>query len=438
MAHQEKQDMGRKLTEQQSKALSVLDDRLDARLRTHLNSCVHCGLCGESCHYYLATGDERFIPGRKVDLIAGVYRRYHTLAGKIVPKLTGARDFNDETIDEMVDVLFGACTMCGRCSAHCSIGIDIPLLVRTARSMLVEMDLVPEGLQSTVDAAINTGNNMAIPKEELIDTLQWLEEDLQMDVEDDDASIPLDVKGKKIMYTLNPREPKFFPLSISAMARIFYAAGEDWTLSTNVYDVTNYPYYSGDNSKAGELIQRITDEMDKLGNEMLVLAECGHGSRAIRWEGPNWVERKYPFKVITAVELIADYIRSGRIKLDPSKNKDLVTIHDPCNLVRSGGVIEEQRYILRKAVENFVEMTPNRENNYCCGGGGGQLSMSEFNDRRVQSGKIKADQITSTGAKIVATPCHNCIDQLMGLNQEYKLGVEIKTIGEIVSDALII
>ena len=430
--------MGRKLTAQQSEALDILEQRLNSRLLTHLNSCVHCGLCGESCHYYLATGDERFIPGKKVDLIASVYRRYHTLAGKIVPKLTGARDFNDETIEEMVDVLFGACTMCGRCSAHCSIGIDIPLLVRTARSMLVKMDLVPEGLQSTVDAAINTGNNMAIPREELVDTLQWLEEDLQMDVDDDKAAIPLDASGKKIMYTLNPREPKFFPLSITAMARIFYAAGESWTISTNVYDVTNYPYYSGDDDKAGELISRLTGEIENLGSEMLVLAECGHGSRSIRWEGPNWVERKYPFRVLTAVELIAGYIRSGRIGLDPSKNKDVVTIHDPCNLVRSGGVIDEQRYILSKACENIVEMSPNRENNYCCGGGGGQLSMSEFNDRRLASGRIKADQIRNTGARIVATPCHNCIDQLMGLNQEYKLGVEIKTIGEIVSDAIVI
>ena len=56
----------------------------------------------------------------------------------------------------MVDVIFGGCTMCGRCSVHCSIGLDIPFLVRTARAMLVELDLVPEGLQSTVEAAIDT------------------------------------------------------------------------------------------------------------------------------------------------------------------------------------------------------------------------------------------------------------------------------------------
>lgn len=430
--------MKTKLSEKQNKALALFQDRLNGRLITHLNSCVHCGLCGESCHYYLATGDERFIPGKKVDLISSVYRRYHTLAGRLVPKLTGARDFNDETVEEMVDVLFGACTMCGRCSTHCSIGIDIPLLVKTARSMLVEMDLVPEGLQSTINAAINTGNNMAIPRDELVDTLEWLEEDLQMEVNDDNAAIPLDHKGKSIMYTLNPREPKFFPLSISAMAKIFWAAKESWTISTHTYDVTNYAYYSGDNDGARELTERLHNEMENLQAEEMILAECGHGSRAIRWEGPNWIDKPYPFKVRTAIELLAEYIREDKIKLDPSLNKKIITLHDPCNLVRSGGVIEEQRYILGKAAENFVEMTPNREQNYCCGGGGGQLSMGEFNDRRLASGKIKADQIKNSGAQVVATPCHNCIDQLMQLNQEYKLGVEIKTIGEIVADAMVI
>ena len=293
------------LTEDQKKALDRFAKNMNGRLLSHLNSCVHCGLCGESCQYYLTLKEDKFIPGRKVDLISGVYKRYHTLAGKMIPKLVGARDFNEETINEMVDILFGACTMCGRCSMHCSIGVDIPYLVRNARTMLVEMGLVPEGLQSTVDAAINTGNNMAIPKEEFVDTLIWLDEDLKMEVDDDEAAIPLDKEGKKVFYTLNPREPKFFPLSISAMAKIYYAAKEEWTISTEIYDVTNYAYYSGDDKGARELTERLYDEMEKLGAEKLVLAECGHGSRSIRWEGPEWIEKPYPFEVITVVELMA-------------------------------------------------------------------------------------------------------------------------------------
>jgi len=424
--------------EQQDRALNILKSRKDSKLITHLNSCVHCGLCAESCLYYLTTKDDRFTPARKVDLVSSIYKRYNTVTGKVFPKLVNARDLDDETIEEMVDLLFGACTMCGRCTIHCSIGIDISFLVRTGRGMLATMGLVPETLQSTVDAALTTGNNMGIPKEDFVDTLEWLEEDLQDDVDDTEARIPLDEPGREILYTLNPREPKFFPLSISAMAKVFYAAKENWTLSTHMYDVTNYAYYSCNLPEAQRITQRIVDEMEKLKARRLVLAECGHGSRAIRWEGPNYIEKSYPFEVLTSVELLADYIRSGKIRVDPELNQDIVTLHDPCNLVRSGGIMAEQRYILNKTVKNFVEMDHHGYDNFCCGGGGGQLAMSEYNDRRLKIAEIKAEQIRKTGAKVVATPCHNCIDQLTQINVTFKLNVQIKTLGEIVADAIVL
>jgi Fe-S oxidoreductase len=50
---------------------------------------------------------------------------------------------------------------------------------------------------------------------------------------------------------------------------------------------------------------------------------------------------------------------------------------------------------------------------------------------------MKAEQIKASGAKIVVAPCHNCIDQLMELNKEYKLNVQIKTVAEMVADALL-
>jgi len=52
--------------------------------------------------------------------------------------------------------------------------------------------------------------------------------------------------------------------------------------------------------------------------------------------------------------------------------------------------------------------------------------------------KLKAEQISATGAAIVATPCHNCVDQLMQTNATYKLNVKIKTMAEIVADAIVL
>jgi len=421
-----------------NKGLDILKKFRDSRLLTQVNSCVHCGLCAESCMYYQTFKEERFIPAQKVDMVSSIYKRYFTFIGRNIPFLVKARDLDDAISSDMTDLFFGACTLCGRCNLHCSIGVDITFLVRTGRIMLAEMGLIPPSIQSTVDAAIQTGNNMGITRQEFVDTIQWLEEDLRDELNDPDATIPLDQKGKKILYTLNPREPKFFPLSISAMAKIFHVAKESWTLSTEMYDVTNYGFFTGSNGEASAITRRLYDEVKNLESGELILAECGHGTRAFRWEGPNYLEKRFDFPSRSSVELMAEYLREGRIRVDRTLLKHRITLHDPCNLVRNGGVIHEQRYVLHQLATDFVEMTPHGIDNFCCGGGGGQLAMSEYNERRMGIAEIKADQIRKTGAKIVVTPCHNCVDQLIQINSQYKLNVQIKTLAEMVADALVI
>ena len=419
------------------KAIDILTKHTDSKLLTHLNACVHCGLCETSCLFYKTFQESKYIPGKKVDMVSSIYRRYCTLLGRTVPKLTHARELDEETVKEMVDSLFGACTMCGRCVKHCSIGVDIPFVVRTGRRMLAAMGMVPQTLQATVDAAIQTGNNMGIPTEDFVDTIEWMQEDLQDEL-GENATIPLNEEGKEILYTLNPREPKFFPLSIAAAAKIFYAAGASWTLSTEMYDVTNYGYFSGNDEEATAIAKKMFDEVHKLKCKTLVLGECGHGSRALRWEAPNYLKTHPDFKMVTLIEQLEEYIKSGRIKVDKTLNTKKYTIHDPCNIVRNGGLYNSLRYVTRQVVSDFVEMVPNGSDNFCCGGGGGMLAMSEYNERRLKVGKIKADQIAATGAQVVITPCHNCVDQLMQINHEYKLNVEIKSLAEVVADALVL
>lgn len=419
-------------------ALELLNQAENSKLLTNLNACVRCGLCAQSCMYYKALNEPRFIPSAKVDLVSSIYRRYYTVTGRVAPALFGAKSLDLDMEERMVDLLFGACTMCGRCVKHCSIGVDIPFVVRKGREMLAVMDMVPKSLQSTVDAALNTGNNMAIPQEEFVDTIKWMEEELVDEMGDPEARIPLDETDKELFYTLNPREPKFFPLSISAMAKIFYAAGESWTLSSKFYDVTNYGFFNANNGEAAQIAGYLYDEIHKLRGKRLILGECGHGSRAHKWEGPNYLKKGYDFDIITVVELIGEYIRTGKIVLDKSLNSVKHTIHDPCNLVRNGGLVNEIRFIVNRSVSDLIEMSPYGDDNFCCGGGGGSLAMSEYNERRLKIGKIKADQIAATGAKVVITPCHNCVDQLLQINHTYKLGVTIKTIAEVVADALVI
>ncbi len=418
------------------KAIGNLREKLDNFSVAYMNTCVRCGLCAKTCHYFLTDNDFRSSPAYKLNLVISLFKRYFTFSGRYLKFLGNSAELNSKSLDELIDTLFGRCTLCGRCSINCTMGINIPYIIRLGRSLLFYLSLVPLELQSTVSLAVEKGNNMGIEKTELLETIEWLEEELRADVNDPFARIPVDEKGAKILYTVNPRELKFFPLSLLASTKIFHIAKESWTLSSEFYDVTNYGYFSGDDSSAGLLSERLYDTMEKLGAEILVLGECGHGFNAHRWEAPDWLRRWNNFQIKSMVEILYEYVKNGKIKLEPSKNRKIYTLHDPCNLVRMGGIVEEQRYVLKKSVENFVEMIPNREKNYCCSGGGGQLSMTRYAERRIKAGQIKAEQIRKTGANVVVAPCHNCIDQLNEINKIYKLGVEVKTLSEVVADAL--
>jgi Fe-S oxidoreductase len=246
----------------------------------------------------------------------------------------------------------------------------------------------------------------------------------------------VDEAGSRVLYLINPREVKFFPLSLQAAAGVFHAAGESWTLSSRTCDVTNYGYFAADDAAAGELTRRVLDEAARLGVSEIVLSECGHGFRSFRWEGPEWLGRAYPVRVRSVLELLDEYLSGNRLRVDPKRNALPVTLHDPCNLVRWGGIVEPQRRILARVTERLVEMTPNREQNFCCGGGGGMLSMEEYGARRIASGAVKVAQIRKTGARVVACPCHNCADQLIEITRVHGLDVEIRSVVEIVYDAI--
>jgi CheY-like chemotaxis protein len=115
-----------------------------------------------------------------------------------------------------------------------------------------------------------------------------------------------------------------------------------------------------------------------------------------------------------------------------------VTFHDSCNNARSCGLFEEPRELLRLVCMDFREMYPNREENFCCTGGGGAMSMAEYTPRRLKSAAIKARQLEETGADFVVTSCHNCVDGLSDLIRHYKLPMKVTQLVNLVANALVL
>jgi Fe-S oxidoreductase len=207
---------------------------------------------------------------------------------------------------------------------------------------------------------------------------------------------------------------------------VFNAAREDWTLS--IFEASNYGVFLADVNRAKQIAKRIVDEANRLGVQEIVISECGHAYACYRWDVPNWFSGQFVFKVRSLIEVLADYIADGRIHVDPTAIPEPVTYHDSCNLARNGGLLEEPRYVLKAIAPNFREMTPNRAEALCCGGGGGLVALEEYAERRIAAGKPKADQIWLTGAKVVVAACENCRLQIGDLNNYYRLNVRVSAL----------
>jgi CheY-like chemotaxis protein len=278
---------------------------------------------------------------------------------------------------------------------------------------------------------------MGVLKEDYLDTLEWMSEELEDEVGDPACHIPIDKMDCDIVYSINPREVKYDPRSISDAAKIFYYAGENWTMPSEGWDMTNFGLFSGDDDLGGAVARRLFEKVSELRGKKLVISECGHGYRSTRCEGQNWGQWDVDFVMESSVDTMLRYIKEGRIKVDKTKNTIPVTFHDSCNNARSCGLYEEPRELLNLVCSDFREMYPNRAENFCCTGGGGAMSMSEYTPRRLKSARIKAEQLKATGAKTVVTSCHNCVDGLSDCIKHYKLGMEVTQLVNLVANAIV-
>jgi len=422
------------------KVVDRLGKKLNRQIVGSLVACVHCGMCTNSCHYVLANPDDpTYAPAYKADQIRKFFKRHYDWTGRVLPWWVKAKSlYTDEELEELKDTVFGKCTNCRRCSINCPMGVDYATFNRMARGLLVSVGVMPEGVAVVSKDQWEIGNQMGVLKEDYLDTLEWLSDEMKEEYGDPNAIIPIDIEDADVVYSINPREAKYDPRTISDAALIFYQAGENWTMPSEGWDMTNFGLFSGDDDLGGAVARRLYEKVEELRGKRLVISECGHGYRSTRCEGQNWGGVDINFEMESSVITMLRYIRDGRIKVDKSKNKTPVTFHDSCNNARSCGLYEEPRELLQLVCEDFREMYPNRSENYCCTGGGGAMSMSEYTKRRLKSAKVKADQLTATGAEVVVTSCHNCVDGLNDLIKHYKLGMPVTQLVNLVANALVI
>jgi Fe-S oxidoreductase len=410
-------------------ALEILEKQLNQPLVAALEVCARCGICTEACHYYQAEPVEAHMPSLRAEQLRQVYRSRHDWLGRLFPAWVNAEALTDEKLAALSEMAFTRCSLCARCTINCPMGVDTPLLMSTLRAMATATGNAPEVLEMLADAAIEKGRDTSIYLDFFRESIKDMEKELQELTGNPLATIPVQKKGARKLYVALAGAHTILPA-----AAIFDAVHEDWTLS--IYEAANYGVFLNDVTRAKAICKRIVDEARELGVQEIIVSECGHAYYTLRWVAPNWFGDEFPFKVTSIVEAIAGYLDRGLLSLDPTANPEAITYHDSCNLGRKGGVLEEPRQIMKAATTGFRELTPTREEAYCCGGGSGLVANPDVFDLRMLAGKPKVEQVTRSGASIVVAACENCRLQLGELSQHFGAGFGVTAIADLVVKAM--
>jgi len=239
--------------------MDFLKPRLGARHKMWLNICAHCGMCANTCHYYTANeNDPKMIPAYKIRFLTEMLRK----KGKI----------DREYLQKVYKTVYHECNMCRRCTLYCPFGIDIAMMISLLRGLLLSQGMAPTGLMKAVENYKAFGNQMAITKEDWLDTLEWCEEETAEELVG--VKIPIDKKGAKMMYTVNAREPMFYPQDIMEVAKIFHVAGEDWTFPSETgWDDTNLAMFCGDVKTARMIVENTFKRADELEVKQVAITE---------------------------------------------------------------------------------------------------------------------------------------------------------------------
>ncbi|MGD9160783.1 MAG: (Fe-S)-binding protein [Desulfobacteraceae bacterium] len=402
----------------------VLQGETGARLKMYIDTCVHCGLCSNACHFYLSKdNDPHWSPVGKVKqtLWEMVKKK-----GKVSP----------EFLKRAAEIAHTECNLCKRCSIYCPFGIDIAYLMMVVRRIIHKLEMTPLYIQDTVNSHSATMNQMWVKENEWVDTLQWQEDEARDEIPN--LRIPLEKEGADIMYSVIAPEPKFQAGLIYQAAVLMNVAGVDWTMpATPGWDNSDMAMFTGDNEIMARLKRKHFETAARLKVKKIVMGECGHafrsvydmGNRSLSWKMP-------PIPMVHAIEFYYDLFKADKIKLAKKYDKP-VTLHDPCNIVRGRGLHEKARYVVNRLCDNLVEMHPNRELNYCCSAGGGVINCGPpYKKKRVTGNRVKAEQLEATGVPVVIAPCHNCHSGLEDIVHYYELGMEVKFIIDILYECL--
>lgn len=323
--------------------LEGMHDRLNRfrSLRLFFDICVRCGACADKCHYFIGSGDPKNMPVLRAELLRSVYRKYHTVSGKLLGKLAGARELTEDVLKEWFYYLY-QCTECRRCSVFCPYGIDMAELTILGRELLSSVGINTEWIMASVGSCYRTGNHIGAPPHAYKDMIEFFCEECE-EVTGIRPHPSFNRKGAEILFVAPSGDYFADPGTYTFMGYLllFDYLGLDYTISGYAAEGGNFGYFMS-HEMGKRLNYKIYAEARRLGVKWILGGECGHMWRVLHqymdtWNGPadfleepvspitgTRFENAKSTRMVHICEFTADLIKLNKLKLDKNRNDHIV------------------------------------------------------------------------------------------------------------------
>ena len=264
----------------------------------HMDSCIHCGMCAEACHYYVTTGDPKYTPIWKVEPFKRAYKREAGPFAFFYSLFNLKPRVSVDQLKQWQELIYDSCTMCGRCTMICPMGIDVAALVGQARHAMFKAGLVPHELWAVAERAEREGSPLGARPDVFEERVEWMGDE-------NDIEIRMNAEKADVLLTMSSIEIMKYPESIAASAKVMEHLGLSYTFSSDGYEATNFGMLSGNLEWQRDMSLKLINAALKCGAKYLLLPECGHAYSAMRWQGANLYGKPLPFKVRHISEFLA-------------------------------------------------------------------------------------------------------------------------------------
>jgi Fe-S oxidoreductase/nitrate reductase gamma subunit len=350
------------------------------------DACLNCGRCEEACPSNISGMD--YSPRTLIQ----------TLRKTMVESLEKTKN---PTSQELFAGTFSEnyawqCTTCGACIQRCPAFINpVDEIVDLRRYQALTTGKVPKSVADALRNIERQGNPWGIPAQ---DRLNWSDGlNLRELAPGDETDVLYFVGCASAFDDRNKKVARSFVHLLQKANVDFGVLGFDETCCGETARRLGNEY----------LFQVFAEQnLEAMGKVKFnrIVTQCPHCFNTLKNEYPQFGSS---YKVQHYTEFLTELSLSNGASPNGNELGGRVTYHDSCYLGRYNQIYDAPRQLLKSVQLSPLELPRQKENSFCCGGGGGQMWLETDPNTRINHRRL-ADAL-QIKADVVTTACPYCL-----------------------------